>query len=221
MNAFLAIFKRDLTLALRSGGDILTLVLFYTLIGALVPFAVGPDKQLLARLAPGIVWIAAFLSLLLGLDRLFKSDAEDGSIMGFTHANVALSTIVFAKMLAHWLTNIVPLLLATPLLALFMNMPFDTFWRTELVLLVGSPGLLALGLLGAAMTVSIKRGGLITPVIILPLAIPIMIFGVSAIVPNASPGSQSAAISLLMALSLVFTISAPFIAALALKLAAE
>lgn len=221
MSAWLALLTRDLRLALRSGGDTLTLLLFYLLVGVLVPFAVGPDKLLLARLAPGMIWIAAFLSLLLGLDRLFKADAEDGSLYGFAHANLSMTAIVFAKMLAHWLSTILPLLLATPLLGLMLNMDAATLWRTLIVLLLGSPALLALGIVGAAVTVSIKRGGVITPVIILPLAIPVLIFGVSAIVPNASPGSQDAALTLIMALSLVFATTAPFIAALALKLASE
>src|SRR5690606_20959259 len=114
-----------------------------------------PDKQLLERIAPGIVWIAAFLSLLLGLDRLFKADAEDGSLFGFMHAEVSLPMVVLAKMTAHWLSTMGPLLFATPFVALMLNMPGATLWRTLQVLVLGSPALLALGIIGAAVTVSI------------------------------------------------------------------
>lgn len=221
MTAFLAILSRDVKLAQRAGGDVLTLLMFFVMFGVIVPFAIGPDKELLSRIAPGIVWLAAFLSTLLGLDRLFRADHDDGSLRAFRHAEISLETIVFAKMLAHWLTTIIPLILTVPVLAVLLNMSVDTFWRTILALLAGAPGLLALGTIGAALTVSLKRGGLIAPVLILPLAIPILIFGVSAITANAGPDVKTAAMLLLSGLSLILTVLSPFAAALALKLAAD
>ena len=221
MRAFWAVVLRDLRLAGRSGGDVMTLVLFFVLIGVIVPFAVGPDKVLLARLAPGIVWIAALLSSLLGLDRLFRADHEDGSLLAFRHAALPLEAIVFAKLFAHWLTAILPLIVASPLLAVLLNMDIAGFARTLASLLVGGPALVALGAIGAAVTVSLKRGGLIAPVLIIPLCVPVLIFGVSAISANAGPGAETQALLLLAGLSLGFVALSPFVAGLALRLAAD
>lgn len=221
MKAFLAIIRRDITLAARAGGDVLTLILFFTMIGVIVPFAIGPDSALLEKLSPGIVWIAAFLSTLLGLDRLFKTDHEDGTLMAWRHASISLSTIAFAKLIAHWLTAILPLIAATPILALLLSMDGSTLVRTIVSLLVGSPALVALGAIGAAVTVALKRGGLIAPVLIVPLAIPVLIFGTAAISANAGPDAERVALMFLSGLSLAFMVLTPFAAALALRLASE
>ena len=181
MTAFLAIILRDLKLATRVGGDALTLVLFFVMVGVIVPFAIGPDSATLSRLAPGSIWIAAFLSMLLGLDRLFRADDEDGSLVLFRHAALPLEAIVAAKVIAHWLVTALPLLVASPLLAVLLGMDLASWGRTVLSLLLGTPGLVALGTIGAAVTVGLRRGGLIAPVLILPLSIPILIFGTGAI----------------------------------------
>lgn len=221
MNAFTAILIRDIRLATRSLGDMLTLILFFTMVGIIMPFAIGPDKTLLARLAPGIVWIAAFLSSLLALDRLFRADHEDGSLKAFRHAAISLPAIIFAKLIAYWLTTALPLIIATPLLAVMLNMDLSTFWRTEFSLLLGTPALAAFGAIGAAITVSLRRGGLITPVLILPLSVPILIFGVSAITANAGPDAETVAQMFLAGISLIAVAFAPFVGALALKLTEE
>lgn len=213
MSAFFALVARDLRLALRVGGDALTLVLFFVMVGVVVPFAIGPDKPLLARLAPGIVWIAAFLSMLLGLDRLFRADAEDGSLLLLRHAVLPMPLVVGAKVIAHWLLTALPLIVASPVLAVLLGMQGESFWRCVLSLFLGTPGLTALGAIGAAVTVALPRGGLIAPVLILPLAIPILIFGVAAI---AAPAAAGAAMPFLAALSLGLLALAPFAAALAL-----
>ena len=218
MTAFGAIVVRDLRLAARLGGDVLTLVLFFVMVGAVVPFAIGPDRALLAQLAPGIVWIAAFLSMLLGLDRLFRADEDDGALLLFHHAAVTLEAVVAAKMLAHWLLTALPLLIATPILAVLLSMDQATGFRTALSLLAGTPALVAFGTIGAAVTVSLRRGGLLAPVLILPLAIPVLIFGVAAI---GAPDGSSAAILFLSAISLVSVAFCPFAAALALRVSAE
>ena len=215
MTAFLAVISRDVRLGLRAGGEALTLVLFFVMIGVIVPFAIGPDSATLARLAPGIVWIAAFLSMLLGLDRLFRADDEDGSLMLFRHAALPLEAIVGAKMVAHWLLTALPLIVASPLIAVLLGMGFADWAMTVVALLLGTPGLVALGTIGAAVTVGLKRGGLIAPVLILPLSIPILIFGTNAI---ATPGISRSALLLLTAISLVTLVLAPFAAALALRL---
>jgi heme exporter protein B len=222
MTAFLAVIGRDLRLATRVGGDALTLVLFFVMIGVIVPFAIGPDRAVLARLAPGIVWIAAFLSLLVGLDRLFRDDAEDGSLVLFRQACLPLEAVVAAKVIAHWLTTALPLIVASPLLAVLLSMSLSAWWATVVSLLLGTPGLVALGTIGAAVTVGLRRGGLIAPVLILPLAIPILIFGAGAIAGGAeAAGITGAARLLLAAISLIMLALAPFAAALALRLSED
>ncbi len=217
MSGFLALVGRDLRLAFRVGGEALTLVLFFVMIGVVVPFAIGPDSAQLGRLAPGIVWIAAFLSMLLGLDRLFRADDEDGSLRLFRHAALPLPAIVAAKMLAHWLLTALPLILASPILAVMLSMSMQDWLRAMLSLLLGTPALVAFGTLGAAVTVSLKRGGLIAPVLILPLCVPVLIFGVGAI---AGLGTAQASV-FLAAISLLTTAFSPFFAALALHAAED
>lgn len=217
MKGFAAVIRRDLTLALRGGGDIMTLLLFFVMVGAIVPFAVGPDKALLSRLAPGIVWIAAFLSLLLGLDRLFRNDHEDGSLALFRQAELPLAGLVAAKVIAHWLVSALPLIVASPVLAMLLAMDAPTLLRVVLSLVIGTPGLAALGAMGAAVTVSLPRGGLLAPVLITPLALPLLIFGTGSI--DAMAGDS--ALLLLAAVSLVLVAVAPFMAALALAVSED
>ncbi|MBN9307055.1 MAG: heme exporter protein CcmB [Devosia sp. 67-54] len=217
MSAFAALLVRDLRLAGRGGADALTLVLFFVMVGAVTPFAVGPDRVLLARLAPGIVWIAAFLSLLLGLDRLFRADEDDGTLLLLRQAALPLEAVVFAKLLAHWLLTALPLLVASPLLAILLSMDMDVWARTALALLLGTPALAAFGAVGAAVTVGLRRGGLLGPVLMLPLSVPVLIFGAGAI----APGSGDAALLFLAALSLVSVAFCPFAAALALRVGSE
>ena len=217
MSAFAAVLQRELRLALRGGGDVLTLVLFFVIVGAIVPFAVGPDQALLASIAPGIVWIAAFLAMLLGLARLFRPDQEDGSLILLRHAQLPLSAIVAAKLIAHWLVSALPLLLASPILALLLAMDLAAFGRTLLSLTLGTPALAAFGAIGAAVTVSIRRGGLIAPILIAPLSVPVLIFGVGAIT---SPQAASATL-FLAALSLMAVALAPLVAAFALGTAED
>jgi heme exporter protein B len=218
MSAFFAVLGRELRLAARGGADALTLVLFFVMVGAVMPFAIGPDRLQLARLAPGIVWIAAFLAMLLGLDRLFRADEDDGSMLLLRHASIPLEAVIAAKVIAHWLLAALPLLIASPLLAILLSMDGGIYWRTVLSLLVGTPGLAAFGVIGAAVTVSLRRGGLLAPVLVLPLCIPILIFGTGMI---AAPEGSSAAALFLGALSLVSVAFCPFAAALALKVGSE
>jgi len=217
MSAFLAVIGRELRLAIRAGGEALTLVLFFVMVGVIVPFAIGPDRPQLMRLSTGIVWIAAFLSTLLGLDRLFRADDEDGSLLLYSTSPLPLEAIVAAKLIAHWLVTALPLLLATPILALLLSMTMEQWMKTALALVCGTPALTGFGAIGAAVTVGLRRGGLIAPVLILPLAIPVMIFGVGSADPLAGGGATL----FLIALSLVVAAFAPFAAALALRSASE
>lgn len=217
MRAFWAVLRRDLQLSLRGGGNVLTLVLFFVIVGALVPFAVGPDQVLLATVAPGIVWIAAFLAMLLGLDRLFGPDHDDGTLVLLRQADLPLSATIAAKVMAHWIVSALPLIVASPFLAMLLAMDVSTFWRTFLSLLVGTPALAAFGAVGAAVTVAIRRGGLVAPILIAPLSIPVLIFGIGAI----SNPQSGAALLFLAALSLMAVALSPFAAALAISSAED
>jgi len=216
MTGFYRTLRRELRLGLSGSGDVLTLVLFFVIVGAITPFALGPDKALLARIAPGIVWIAAFLSMLLGLERLFRPDHEDGTLALYRLAETPLAAIIAAKVIAHWLTAALPLILASPLLALLLAMDADIFRRTLLSLLLGTPALAAFGTIGAAVTVATRRGGLLAPILIAPLSVPVLIFGIGTISPTGGPDQASAAALFLAALSLMALVVAPFAAALAI-----
>lgn len=216
MIGFAGVLRRDLKLALAGGGEILTLLLFFVIVGAITPFAVGPDKALLARIAPGIVWIAAFLSMLLGLERLLRPDREDGTLALYRLADLPLWAIIAAKVIIYWLTSALPLILVSPFLALILAMDLETFWRTIFSLLLGTPALAAFGVFGAAVTVAIRRGGLLAPILIAPLCVPVLIFGVGAIAPMGGPDQAQAAMLLLAALSLMALAVSPFASALAI-----
>lgn len=216
MSGFRGVLRRDLKLALAGGGDVLTLLLFFVIVGAITPFAVGPDKVLLARIAPGIIWIAAFLAMLLGLDRLLRPDQEDGTLALYRLADLPLSAIIGAKVITYWLTSALPLILVSPFLALILSMDMESYWRTLFSLLLGTPALAAFGTFGAAVTVAIRRGGLLAPILIAPLCVPVLIFGVGAIAPMGGPDQASAAMLLLAALSLMALAISPFASALAI-----
>jgi heme exporter protein B len=175
-----ALVARDLLLAARVGGSGALSLVFFLMIVALVPFALGPDLNLLSRIGPAILWLAAVLATLIGLDRLFQADEEDGSLDLMTGAPVPLECVVLAKVTAHWLTTGLPLALASPLFGLLVALDGTAMAGTALTLLVGTPALTFVGAIGAALTASIRRGGLILAVLVLPLMIPTLIFGVSA-----------------------------------------
>lgn len=220
MKAFLAIIGRDLKLGLRQGGDLLTLVVFFVIVATVLPFAIGPDRPLLSRLAPAIVWVAALLAQLLSNDRMFRSDFEDGSLDVFRHAGLALEAIVFAKLAGHWILTGLPIVLATPFLAVTLGMDGEALLRVVFSLLLGTPALVAFGAVGAAVTVGLKRGGLVAPVLVLPLCLPTLIFGTGAM-NLLVPGVSDQAFLLLSALSLIAVVLAPFAAAMALRFAGE
>jgi heme exporter protein B len=218
MTALSALLIRDLRLAVRVGGGALIGVLFFLIVVTLVPFAVGPDLALLARIGPAILWLGALLASLLALDRLLAADHDDGSLDLILTARVPLELAVAAKALAHWLTTGLPLVIATPLLGLMLNVDATASAAVALTLLAGTPALTFLGLVGAALTVVLRRGGLLLAVLVLPLSVPVLIFGVAASnVAIVGPLPFGTPFTILCALTLVSLVVGPFAAAAALR----
>jgi heme exporter protein B len=188
----------------------------------LVPFAVGPDLMQLRRIGPAILWIGALLASLLALDRLFAADHEDGSLDLLLMGRAPLELVILVKALAHWVTTGLPLVIAAPLLGLFLNLEPVAIGAVALTLLAGTPALTCIGVIGAALSVALRRGGLLLPVLVLPLTIPVLIFGVSASnAAVAGPVTFGAPFTILCALTLGSLVLGPFAAAAALRQGAE
>ena len=218
MTAFAAVFLRDVRLAIRIGGGAWMGVLFFLIVVALVPFAIGPDDALLRRIGPAILWLGALLASLLTLDQLFADDREDGSLDLILMGRMPLQLAFLAKAAAHWLTAGLPLVIAAPLLGIFFNIDLLSMAAVGLTLLVGTPALTFLGLIGAALAAALRRGGLLVPVLILPLTIPVLIFGVAASHAAISgPVAFGTPFTMLCALSLASLVIGPVAAAAALK----
>lgn len=217
MTTLSAIFLRDLRLAVRLGGGAPVGVLFFLIVVIMVPFAVGPDLALLRRIGPAILWLGALLASLLTLDRLLADDHEDGSLDLILMGRAPLELVVATKALAHWLTTGLPLVIAAPVLGLFLNLEASATAAVMVTLLVGTPALTLIGLIGAALSVSLRRGGLLLAVLVLPLTLPVLIFGVAA--ANAADGWMpfGAAFTILGALTLMSLVVGPFAAATALR----
>ncbi|WEA59767.1 heme exporter protein CcmB [Rhizobium sp. BJ04] len=217
-----ALFLRDLKLSIRAGGGALIGVLFFLTIVAVIPFGVGPDLKLLSRIGPAIVWIGALLAALLGLDRLFQAERDDGSLDLMLMQETPLVLTVLVKCLAHWTATSLPLVIASPLLGLFMNMDETAIGATMLTLLVGSPAITFIGAVGAAVAVALPRGGLLVSILVLPLTIPVLIFGVSATYAAVEdPAPFLPPFLILIALTLFFGVIGPAAAALALRNTAD
>ncbi|MGO9360267.1 MAG: heme exporter protein CcmB [Xanthobacteraceae bacterium] len=213
-----ALIRRDLRLAWRAGGGALIGVLFFLTVVVLMPFAVGPDLALLKRLGPAILWLGALLSSLLTLDRLFTADHDDGSLDLIVMSPQSLELSCLAKAIAHWLASGVPLIVATPVLGLLLNLDIDATAAVALTLAVGTPALTLTGMIGAALAVTLRRGGLLLAVLVLPLSIPVLIFGVAACNAVVTDGvAFGAPLSILAALSLVGLVVGPIAAAAALR----
>ncbi|OEC95294.1 MULTISPECIES: heme exporter protein CcmB [unclassified Rhizobium] len=213
-----ALFLRDLRLSVRAGGGALIGILFFLTVVAVIPFGVGPDLKLLSRIGPAIVWIGALLASLLGLDRLFQAERDDGSLDLLVMQETPLVLTVFIKCTAHWVATGLPLVIASPLLGLFMNMNETAIGATALTLLVGSPAITFIGAVGAAVAVALPRGGLLVSILVLPLTIPVLIFGVSATYAAVEgPQPFLPPFLILIALTLFFAVLGPVAAALALR----
>ena len=222
MTALSALFARDARIAIRVGGGAMMGVLFFLTVVTLVPFAVGPDLALLRRIGPAILWLGALLSSLLALDRLFANDHEDGSLDLILMARPPLELVVVTKSLAHWVTTGLPLVVASPVLGLFLNLEPAALSATVLTLLIGTPALTFIGLVGAALATALRRGGLLLPVLVLPLTVPVMIFGVAA--SNAAVAGSvpfGTPFTILCALTLMSSVIGPFAAAATLRYGME
>lgn len=221
MSAARALLARDLALALRSGGGAGLGVAFFLIVQLLVPLGVGPEPDRLATVAGGSLWTGALLACLLSLDRLFQADAEDGTLDQLLLSPLPLEAVVALKALAHWLTTGLPLVVVAPLLALTLNLPAPAYPWLVASLAAGTPALSLIGAVGAALTVGIRRGGLLLSILVLPLYIPTLIFGARA-VADAGTGATAdpaAALLPLAGLTLFVLALAPFAAARALRLA--
>lgn len=181
MKAFLAVLTRDLRLAFRQSADLALVLGFFTIAASLFPFGVGPSPETLARIAPGVIWVLALLSVMLSLDRLFQQDHADGALEQMALSPSALSLTVLAKTLSHWLTTGVPLILVAPVIGILLNLPVEGYPTLLLGLLLGTPSLSLIGAIGAALTLGARRAGLLVALLVLPLYIPILIFGVTAV----------------------------------------
>lgn len=221
MKAFLAIVMRDLRLGAGAQGAMMTTLLFFVLAVSLFPLGVGPEPQILARIASGVIWVAALLAAMLSLDRLFQADQEDGTLDLLAQAPLPLGLMAMAKTLAHWLTTGLPLALVAPLLALLMQMELDAIPVLLLALMLGTPSLSLIGAIGAALTLGARRGAVLVPLITLPLVIPVLIFGVGAVDAAAYGLSAQPHLLLLGAFLAAALALSPFALAGAIKLALE
>ncbi len=218
MTAFAALFVRDIRLAIRVGGGALMGALFFLIVVTMMPFAIGPDLALLARIGPAILWLGALLASLLALDRLFVTDFEDGSLDLLMMSGLPLELSVTAKAMAHWATTGLPLVIIAPLLGLMLNVELHAMGWLTLTLAAGTPALTFIGLIGAALSVTLRRGGLLLAVLILPLTVPVLIFGVAAAnAAIAGPAPFGPPFTILCALSLGSLVLGPFAAAAALR----
>lgn len=219
MTGFWALLKRDLTLAVREGSALGTALGFYLVVVAMLPLGLGPDLKLLSRIAPGVLWIALLLAALLSLPRMFEADHEDGSLEVMATAPLPLELAVAAKALAHWISTGIPLALMAPVLGLMLNLDITLTPALVGTMLAGTPAISFLGSMGAALTLKARRGGLLLALLVLPLYIPTLIFGISAI-GFASLGQDglSASLLILLAISVASVAAAPLASAAALRL---
>ena len=213
----IALLIRDLRLAIRAGGGFGLGLAFFLLVAVLVPLGVGPEGATLAKIAPGILWVGALLACLLSLDRLFALDFEDGSLDLLATAPIPLEGVVAVKSLAHWLVTGLPLTLASPVLALLMMLPVQGYGWLVLALGLGTPALSVIGAFGAAVTVGLKRGGLLLSLLVLPMYVPTLIFGAEVVRRGALGLEAGTPLLLLAAITLGSAALLPFAAAAALR----
>lgn len=218
---FAALVARDLRLALRQGSDAATVLMFFVLAVVMFPLGVGPEPNILSRISAGVIWVMALFAALLSLERLFLADHEDGSLDLLALAPLPLELVVLAKVVAHWLTTGLPLLLAAPVLALSLRMEADGIAMLVLALLLGTPTLSLIGAIGAALTLGTRRGGVLLPLLVLPLYIPVLIFGVGAVDAAVATLPPRPHLLMLGALLLAALPLAPWAAAAALRLALD
>jgi heme exporter protein B len=217
-NALFAIIRRDLVLALRRRSEIANPLLFFVLVITLFPLGIGAQPHLLSAIAPGIIWVSALLAAMLSLDSLFRSDFDDGSLEQILLSPHPASVLVLGKIMAHWLVTGLPLLIIAPLLAIFLGLPSQSIGILLLTLLLGTPVLSLIGAIGVALTVGLRRGGMILSLLVLPLYVPVLIFASNAVSMAASGLPVHAQINILIAILLMSLVLAPWPTAAALKM---
>lgn len=218
LDAFSAIIRRDLVLAMRRRSEIANPVLFFILVITLFPLGIGAQPKLLQAIAPGIIWVSALLATMLSLDSLFRSDFDDGSLEQILLSPHPTSILVLGKITAHWLTTGLPLLIVAPLLAVFLGMPNQSLSILLITLLLGTPILSLIGAVGVALTVGLRRGGMILSLLVLPLYVPVLIFASNAVDLASSGLPVDAQISILISMLLMALVLAPWPTAAALKM---
>ena len=221
LTAFRYIVARDLLLAMRRKADVLTTLFFFVIAVSLFPLGIGPETDLLRKIAPGIVWVAALLAAMLSLGRMFADDYRDGTLEQMVLAPQPLGLLVAGKIGAHWLLSGLPLVLIAPLLGLQFGLGSDALLILVTALLLGTPTLSLIGAIGAALTLGVRGGGVLVSLLVLPLFIPVLIFGAGAVEASASGLGAAAHLSLLGAMLLVALFFAPWATALALRIAVE
>lgn len=215
MKMLWSLLARDLTLAARQGGGVGTAVGFFLTVLVLLPIGIGPDQFTLQRLAPGILWITLLLSVLLSADRIFQQDYEDGSLEIMTMASLPLELVVLAKTLAHWISTSLPLAIAAPFLGVLLNLKTQTIWPLLVAMMLGSVALSLIAGIGASLTLDLRRGGLLISILVLPLYVPVLVFGISA--STGTPDIVTPSLLILSAIALASLVLAPLAAAAALR----
>ncbi|MBT3171027.1 MAG: heme exporter protein CcmB [Rhodospirillaceae bacterium] len=221
VTAFFSLVGRDLRLAMRGGIGSLVAVVFFVIAASLFPLGVGPESALLERIAPGVLWVCALLATMLSLDRMFQDDYDDGSLEVIALGPLPLELVVLAKVLAHWLTTGLPLIIAAPVLAVLLNMSTQGFAVLMISLLLGTPILSLIGSVGAALTVGLKRGGVLISLMVLPLYVPVLIFAVGAVEGAIFGLGAEANLLILAGGFLFFLVLTPPASAAALRMALE
>jgi heme exporter protein B len=214
----IALLVRDLRLSFRAGGGVGLGLAFFLILAVLVPLGVGPEPQTLAKIAPGILWVGALLACLLSLDRIFALDFEDGSLDLLATAPVPLEGVVTVKALAHWLTTGLPLVLVSPVMGLLLYLPKDAYGWMLLSLAIGTPALSVIGTFGAALTVGLKRGGLLLSLLVLPLYIPTLVFGAEVVARGAQGLAVGTPLALLAGITAGAVALLPFASALVIRI---
>lgn len=218
---FMWIIKRDLLLAVRRQADVLTTLFFFIIVVSLFPLSVGPEMNMLRTMAPGVVWVAALLASMLSLGRMFSNDYLDGTLEQMLLSPQSLSLLVLGKASAHWLVTGVPLVLMAPVLGIQYDLPVEALLVLTAALLLGTPVLSLIGAIGAALTLGLRGGGVLVSLLVLPLYIPVLIFGAGAVEANMSGMEFDAHLSLIGAFLLVSGVFAPWAAASALRVSLE
>ena len=221
MNAFFVIVRRDVTLSLRRASDTISVVLFFVLAIVLFPLGIGPELNVLSRIAAGTIWVVALLAAMLSLDRLFQIDADEGGLDLFVLAPLPLEAVVLAKCLAHWLVTGVPLILSAPILSVLLNMSLKGFPVMVLAMALATPILSLIGAVGAALTVGARRGGVLVSLLVLPLLTPVLILGASAVDLALAGLNAGPLLMLLGAMLLIAVVLCPWAAAAGLRLTIE